>query len=174
MNCSRCFPRRLLCALLCTTLIIQSISCGTLLYPERIGQPRGPLDPAIVALDAVGLLLFFVPGVIAFGVDFYNGTIYLPPPAYRCQSPDEIPPEKWISRKLDSAIDTPEELQKYLQRQTGQPIELKDSQIRIIPLETAPTSAPVPRSENSKPMTAERFNWKKFFRLGQSSKKPRS
>ena len=29
-------------------------------------------------LDAVGLLFFFVPGVIAFAVDFSNGTIYLP------------------------------------------------------------------------------------------------
>jgi hypothetical protein len=37
------------------------------------------LDWSIVALDAVGLLFFFVPGVIAFAVDFNNGTIYLPP-----------------------------------------------------------------------------------------------
>jgi hypothetical protein len=174
MNSSRCFPRRLTCALLCTTLVVQSISCGTILYPERIGQPRGPLDPKVVALDTAGLLLFFVPGAIAFGVDFYNGTIYLPPPEYRCQSPDEIPPERWISQKLDSDIDTPEELQKYLQRQTGQTIELKDDQVKIIPLDAAPTWAPVPMRESSKQSTAEGFDWKKFFRLGQSSKKPRS
>lgn len=53
--------------------------CGTVLHPERKGQPAGPLDWEVVALDAVGLLLFFVPGVIAFAVDFHNGTIYLPP-----------------------------------------------------------------------------------------------
>jgi hypothetical protein len=53
--------------------------CGTLLYPERVGQPRcGPLDWKVVALDTCGLLLFFVPGVIGFAVDFYNGTIFLP------------------------------------------------------------------------------------------------
>lgn len=53
--------------------------CGTLLFPERVGQPRcGPLDWKVVALDTCGLLLFFVPGVIAFAVDFYNGTIFLP------------------------------------------------------------------------------------------------
>lgn len=56
-----------------------SPGCGTVLHPERRGQPAGRLDWGIVALDAVGLLLFFVPGVIAFAVDFSNGTIYLPP-----------------------------------------------------------------------------------------------
>lgn len=53
--------------------------CGSILYPERIGQPRGgPIDWKVVALDGVGLMLFFVPGIVAFAVDFYNGTIFLP------------------------------------------------------------------------------------------------
>ena len=38
------------------------------------------MDWGIFALDAVGLLLFFLPGVIAFAVDFSTGAIYLPPP----------------------------------------------------------------------------------------------
>lgn len=63
---------------LCAGLILQTTACGTILYPERKGQTEGRLDPAVVALDAVGLLLFLVPGVIAFAVDFSNGTIYLP------------------------------------------------------------------------------------------------
>lgn len=52
--------------------------CGTLLHPERRGQAAGRLDWGVVALDALGLCFFFVPGVIAFAVDFSNGTIYLP------------------------------------------------------------------------------------------------
>lgn len=52
--------------------------CGTILYPERKGQGSGRLDPAIVMLDGLGLLLFLIPGVIAFAVDFSNDTIYLP------------------------------------------------------------------------------------------------
>jgi hypothetical protein len=52
--------------------------CGTLLYPERRGQPAGRLDWGVVLLDGLGLLLFFVPGVIAFAVDFATGAIYLP------------------------------------------------------------------------------------------------
>src|SRR5215813_12542884 len=54
-------------------------SCGTILYPERRGQPCGRLDVGVVALDGVGLLAFLVPGVIAFVVDFATGAIYLPP-----------------------------------------------------------------------------------------------
>src|SRR5689334_12007234 len=54
-------------------------SCGTILYPERRGQTAGRLDVGVVALDGIGLLLFLVPGVIAFAVDFATGTIYLPP-----------------------------------------------------------------------------------------------
>lgn len=53
-------------------------ACGTILYPERKGNVSGTIDPAIAVLDGLGLLVFFVPGVIAFAVDFTNGTIYLP------------------------------------------------------------------------------------------------
>ena len=56
-----------------------TMGCGTILYPERRGQPAGKLDTDIVILDAVGLLFFLVPGVIAFAVDFSTGAIYLPP-----------------------------------------------------------------------------------------------
>lgn len=59
--------------------ITGTAGCGTILYPERRGQPAGRLDWGVVALDGVGLLLFFVPGVIAFAVDFATGSIYLPP-----------------------------------------------------------------------------------------------
>lgn len=53
--------------------------CGTLLKNERVGQPHSnQLDWRIAALNGLGLLLFFVPGVIAFAVDFWTGAIYLP------------------------------------------------------------------------------------------------
>ncbi|QRV23628.1 polyribonucleotide nucleotidyltransferase [Marinomonas foliarum] len=59
-------------------LITQVTACGTLLYPERRGQTNGQIDIGVAALDAIGLLFFFVPGVVAFGVDFVTGAIYLP------------------------------------------------------------------------------------------------
>ena len=60
-------------------LIIQVSACGYFMYPERRGQkPVGRIDPAIAVLDALGLLLFIIPGVIAFAVDITNGTLYFP------------------------------------------------------------------------------------------------
>jgi hypothetical protein len=54
--------------------------CGTIFHNERVGMPHSnQLDWKIVALDALGLILFFIPGVIAFVVDFSTGAIYLPP-----------------------------------------------------------------------------------------------
>lgn len=64
--------------LIVAVLMVQLTGCGTILYPERKGQKNGTLDSGVVVLDAIGLLIFVVPGVIAFLLDFSNGTIYLP------------------------------------------------------------------------------------------------
>lgn len=65
-----------LSALCC--FVLQTTGCGYVLYPERRGQTGGELDPAVIIMDGLSLLLFVVPGVIAFAVDITNGTIYLP------------------------------------------------------------------------------------------------
>ena len=64
--------------LLMLALAFQASGCGMILYPERRGQGKGDLDPGVVVLDAVGLLFFIIPGVVAFIVDFHHETIYLP------------------------------------------------------------------------------------------------
>ena len=49
--------RRPLTLILIATLSLQAASCGTIIHPERWGQPRtGPLDPSIVVLDGLGVL----------------------------------------------------------------------------------------------------------------------
>lgn len=65
-------------ALLTTALVAQLSACGTLFYPERRGQMTGEIDPAVAVLNGIGLLLYVVPGVVAFAVDFATGAIYLP------------------------------------------------------------------------------------------------
>ncbi len=71
--------RRVVAVPLLAVLLFQLTGCGTLLYPERRGQPPGGrFDSDVVLLDAVGLLFFVVPGVIAFAVDILTGAIYLP------------------------------------------------------------------------------------------------
>lgn len=54
-------------------------ACGTLLKPNQINRSHSKnLDVTIVVLDAIGLLFFLVPGIIAFAIDHTNGTLYLP------------------------------------------------------------------------------------------------
>lgn len=61
------------------TMLINLTACGYFLYPERKGQAGGRVDPVVVILDGAGLLFGLLPGLVAFAVDFTNGTIYLPP-----------------------------------------------------------------------------------------------
>lgn len=60
------------------TLTLSLAGCGTIIYPERRGQTGGRIDPAIAILDGVGLIVFLIPGLIAFAIDFATGAIYLP------------------------------------------------------------------------------------------------
>lgn len=68
---------RLTTALLAAGLLLQG--CGTLMFPERQHEPHsGKMDGNILILDGIGLLFFLIPGLVAFGVDFATGAIYLP------------------------------------------------------------------------------------------------
>ncbi|MCE3233259.1 MAG: hypothetical protein K0R98_1516 [Rickettsiaceae bacterium] len=70
--------KKLTSAVCITALLANLTGCGTILHPERVGQRGGgQLDPSIVVLDGIGLLFFLIPGVIAYAVDFSNGTIYM-------------------------------------------------------------------------------------------------
>lgn len=58
---------------------LQLAACGTLMYPERRNQKaHDEVDATVAVLDGLALLLFLVPGVVAFAVDFSNNSIYLP------------------------------------------------------------------------------------------------
>uniref|UniRef100_A0A1I8AIZ8 YceK/YidQ family lipoprotein n=1 Tax=Steinernema glaseri TaxID=37863 RepID=A0A1I8AIZ8_9BILA len=71
-------PSRLIGGAVVAALLTQLTACGTLFFPDRRGQIEGKVDPVIVALDAIGILFYVIPGLIAFGVDFATGAIYLP------------------------------------------------------------------------------------------------
>ncbi len=70
---------RIVAALLLSANLVAVSGCGYLLYPERHGQTGNRIDPVVAAMDAGLLLLYIVPGIVAFAVDFTNGTIYIPP-----------------------------------------------------------------------------------------------
>lgn len=116
--------------------------CGTIFHPERKGQLAGPLDWEIVALDAIGLLFFFIPGVIAFAVDFNNGSIYLP--AERRAT--TAPPAREVSRKsakkslvsvaMPAGRMTRAAIEQSLKEQSGREIQLVRGEYQTKPLDS--------------------------------------
>lgn len=84
--------RKTLMAISIAGVLLTQSACGTLLHPERKGQTGGRIDPAIAVLDGIGLLFYLVPGIVAFAVDFSNGTIYLPSESARVDSIEERAP----------------------------------------------------------------------------------
>ena len=135
--------------------------CGTLLHRERVNQPHSrDIDWSVAAYDGLGLILFFVPGVIAFAVDFYTGAIYLPPEhagmsvepsgvpltaptVSRSESRNErnslaaVPPESVALRRLtiDPQELTLDRIEATVSDQTDTAIDLSASEVRASQLE---------------------------------------
>ena len=86
------------------SLLTSLTGCGTVLYPERIGQRNGHLDSRIVILDGLGLILGVVPGVVAFIIDFANGTIYLPKGQQATLNNDELKAIATLDGKINIKI----------------------------------------------------------------------
>jgi len=123
--------RRVL-SLMLAGLILVTASCGTLFHPERVGQPRGgKLDLSIVLLDGLGLLFFFVPGVIAFIVDFATGAIYLPP-GYG----DNSDPKHWRVVTIPKEEMTRERIEEVVAREVGMPVDLDGDGVQVERLQT--------------------------------------
>lgn len=81
---------RMIAVSLSAAMVLQLSACGTIFYPERKGTKSGEIDPVVAVADAIGLLFFFVPGVIAFAVDFNNGTIYKSGKKHSSLTPEEL------------------------------------------------------------------------------------
>jgi len=112
----------------CTMILT---GCGTVLHPERRGQPSGALDWKIVALDALGLVLFFIPGVIAFAVDFHTGAIYLPPCETGFSASNNLP---LVERHIPREDISREQIEGVVGSHVGQPIDLAVSNCSSQPL----------------------------------------
>lgn len=124
--------RQFLAAVASAAVPLAVAGCGTLLHPERRGQGSGKLDWRIVGLDAAGLLLFFVPGVIAFAVDFHQGTIFLP------QGHSGLTPEHSDLYAVRIPADelTLERIAETVSVQTNQPVTLQPGGYQSVPLQS--------------------------------------
>lgn len=110
---------------------LATVGCGTILHPERKGQPAGPLDWKIVALDTVGLFLFFIPGVIAFAVDFNNGSIYLPPEQYGSRRRRRGEPTEFVTVRIPRDQLNTRKIEEVVSNHIDHPIELKAGTYQI-------------------------------------------
>lgn len=116
---------RILGGVLIATLLSQVTACGSLFYPERRGQIDGKVDPVIVIADAVGLLFYIIPGVIAFAVDFATGAIYFPGGANHAQvDPETLKP----AINPDGSVDR-HKLQAILHNELGRDLPLDDPRL---------------------------------------------
>lgn len=117
--------------LIVLAIMLWTTSCGTILYPERRGQPAGKIDIGVAVLDGIGLLVFLVPGVIAFAVDFATGAIYLPPSS---SSQLEINPSNLQDAKIiktgPRAL-TRFEIETLVKEEIRQEIDLASPQTRV-------------------------------------------
>ena len=104
------------------------------MYPERRGQPAGRLDWAVVLADGLGLLLFFVPGVIAFAVDFATGAIYLPPE--ESYGATDVPNDaKLVHVATVGPQPKNEQIEAALSQHLGREVRLKPGKFLTQPLE---------------------------------------
>ncbi|SFT55322.1 polyribonucleotide nucleotidyltransferase [Pseudomonas marincola] len=109
---------------LALSLMTQLAACGTLFYPDRRGQISGKVDPVIVALDAIGILFYVIPGLIAFGVDFATGAIYLPNGKTAQVDPEQLRGVLDANGEVDRAA-----LKALIETQTGTSLPLDDPRL---------------------------------------------
>ena len=111
-------------------VMLSVISCGTILYPERRGQSAGRIDAGVAVLDGLGLLFFFVPGVIAFAVDFTTGAIYLSGRSSRLAlQPSDLQDARILHTRTGSL--TLHDIEAVVEKEVGQKIDLASPEIKV-------------------------------------------
>ncbi|PAU55895.1 polyribonucleotide nucleotidyltransferase [Pseudomonas sp. PIC25] len=114
---------RVIGGVLIAALLSQLSACGTLFFPDRRGQIEGKIDPVVAALDAVGILFYVIPGLIAFGIDFATGAIYLPDNQYSV-APETLKDAIGSDGQIDRA-----KLKAIIERETGHSLPLDDPRL---------------------------------------------
>ncbi len=119
---------------LVSVMLIQVSACGYILYPERRNQPLGGnIDPGVAILDGLGLLLFIIPGLVAFIVDFTTHTIYFPP-GKKASFPGEgevkmtvvhVPPDQFNQRGIELIVS----------KEVGKTVRLDGPEVKVYPID---------------------------------------
>jgi hypothetical protein len=115
---------RVITGVLAASLLTQLAACGTLFFPDRRGQIGGRIDPVVVALNAVGILFYLIPGLIAFAIDFTTGAIYLPGGSHAQLDPQSLHGLVDAKGNVDNV-----KLKALIEAQTGQRLPLDDPRL---------------------------------------------
>lgn len=115
---------RVIGGLLVAALFTQLTACGTLFFPDRRGQIEGRIDPVVAGLNAIGILFYVLPGLIAFGIDFATGAIYLPGGLTSQVAPQDLQNLVDADGKID-----PLKLKALIEVQTGHSLPLNDPRL---------------------------------------------
>ena len=115
---------RIIGSVVALSLVTQLTACGTLFFPDRRGQIEGKIDPVVAGLNAVGILFYVIPGLIAFGIDFATGAIYYPPG----QTAQVDPAKLKDAVNADGSVDNLK-LQAILESELGQRLPLDDPRL---------------------------------------------
>ncbi|WP_447594022.1 polyribonucleotide nucleotidyltransferase [Aquipseudomonas campi] len=114
---------RVISGVIVATLLTQLTACGTLFFPDRRGQIDGKVDPVVAGLNAIGILFYVIPGLIAFGVDFATGAIYLPDNKYS-MAPEKLQDAIGADGRVDTA-----KLRAIILQETGKDLPLDDPRL---------------------------------------------
>lgn len=120
-------------AIVIIMFFLQVASCGTLLYPERRGQTHGRIDVGVAVLDGIGLLLFVIPGLIAFVVDFATGAIYLPG-GKRAESITSGADNMLVIRVNPNDLSR-QRIEEIVSKEIGYPVSLDQKNVQVFELD---------------------------------------
>ena len=114
---------RVIAGVVAATLLTQLTACGSIFYPDRRGQIEGKIDPVIAGANAIGILFYVIPGLIAFAIDFATGAIYLPNNQYSL-APEKLQDAIGADGRVDNL-----KLKAILQRELGRDLPLDDPRL---------------------------------------------
>ena len=83
----------------------------------------------VAALDGIGVLLFVIPGLVAFIVDFATGAIYLP--GGRRASATPSGPDKMTVIQVDPGTLDKEKIEEIVSKRTGLPVKLDRADVQV-------------------------------------------
>ena len=115
---------RIIGSVVALSLVTQLTACGTLFFPDRRGQIEGRIDPLVAGLNAVGILFYVIPGLIAFGIDFATGAIYLPGGTSAQVDPQALQNLVDADGQIDNA-----KLKVLIEQSTGHSLPLDDPRL---------------------------------------------